>query len=350
MGERSASDLVAANRATELFQQEEAKEAIAARTEAEVCMSFQHQSSMSREKVTKLQHVAEASWLENEELASELAQARDDAKRHARNATEFRAELVATKRELAKQRHAERDLQQAVDEVETLSAKLSRAQRGREVAEHEVKQGQSRQATLERQVRDLQTRMTAERLARRDREPSARREASADTWLFSDQQGLFTAGTRPSSGKASPSPSNVATGVQPVRRNTPGDVSSALGFASDAATNARTPSPISAAPGIGRSHSLGVLSGPGGPDCDATDPQGCAAQTPNGAATCDAFGTLRTSPYGASSHPPRPPQASAPRMGWATHARSRGDGTPERHGDVQYSPEAGSSSIDRVIR
>merc|ERR1711974_361798 len=113
--------------------------------------------------------------------------------RHAQHATDFRADLVATKRELAKQRHAERDLQQAVDEVEVLSAKLKSTQKSRELAEHEAKQGQNRLATLERQVRDLQNKLTVERLhggARRDRQPSPHRDGSAETrtWVLSDQQ------------------------------------------------------------------------------------------------------------------------------------------------------------------
>merc|ERR1712130_448789 len=127
-------------------------EAVAARAEAEACAGLQEQANASREKVSKLQHAQKESWIEHEELASELAQARQDAKRHAQHATDFRADLVATKRELAKQRHAERDLQQAVDEVEVLSAKLNSTQKSRELAEHEAKQGQNRLATLERQV------------------------------------------------------------------------------------------------------------------------------------------------------------------------------------------------------
>merc|ERR1711988_328678 len=104
---------------------------------------------------------------------------------------------------------------------------------------------------------------------------------------------------------------------------------------------------------MGRSHSLGALAAPVVADSEAMEPQGSTGQTPNGAGACEALGSLRnTSPQSgtATSHPPRPPLAAAPRMGWATHARSRGDSTPERHGDVQYSPEASSSSIDRVIR
>jgi hypothetical protein len=342
MKSRLEKDLDASKSAIEVSQQEEAKEAIAARTEAETCASIQHQANLAREKVSKLQHAAEASWQENEELESELAHARAVAKRNGINATEARAELVTTKRELAKQRHAERDLQQAVDEVDTLSSKLRSAQRGREVAEHEVKQGQTRQAALERQVRDMQTRLTAERLhggARLDR------QGSADTWVMNDQQALFTDGIRPSSGRISSSPLAATVPGQLVRRNTPPAMNSSLSNVSDVITNTRAPSPSSASQGLGRSRSLGVLNAPGGPHADALDPQGLMPHD----AACDTLGTLRTSPFGASSHPPRPPQASAPRMGWATHARSRGDGTPERHAEMQYNPEA-SSSIDRVIR
>lgn len=380
MIEQFALDLDEVNNAADLVQQQEAKEASAAHTEAEACVNLQQQASAAREKVAKLQIAAEGAWLENEELASELAQAREDSKRHARNATDFRAELVSTKRDLAKQRHAERDLQQATDELDAISAKLGHIQRARDAAEHAVKQGQSREAALERQARDLQTRLTAERLVRQDRAPNIQREASAETLLYSDQQGLFPVAARPSSGRSATglSQSRSKEGLSPLGAR-PSSGSAALGWpaagdsmaasgarpssgksalnqpagsslALDVATGARALSPSLASPGMGRSQSHGALTAT--VHIDSVDLQGGAGQMQNASVTCDAGGSMRASPHGASFHPPRPPQTTAPRMGWATHARSRGDRTPERHGDVQYSPdpEASSSSIDRAIR
>jgi len=344
-------DLDAANHATKLALEEEEKEAVEARSEAVECTTFQQQLSLSQDKVAKLNQSAQSFALENDELATELAQARDDAKRHARNATEFRAELVATKRDLAKQRHAERDLKQAVDEMDTLSAKFTKAHRGREVAEHEVKQGQSRQALLERQVRDLQTRMTAERLARPIRARSPHREASADTWLLSDQQGLFQSGMGSAPSKSALNQPPAAAAVNPGRRNNSVEMNGAPRLANDTVSMSRAASP-SAAAGMGRSQSLGALTAPSKLeplDCDGVDTRECTGQLPNGTAPCDALGGSRNSPHGSLSHPPRPPQAIAPRMGWATHARSR-QGTPEKHREVLYSPGATSSSIDRVVR
>merc|ERR1712087_515225 len=106
-----------------------------------MCASLHNKLTLMSEKMANHQNAMKISWLENEELSSELAQARSDCRRHAQHATEFRAELVTTKRDLAKQRHAERELQQATDELDVLSAKLGKAQRARDAAEYEVKQG-----------------------------------------------------------------------------------------------------------------------------------------------------------------------------------------------------------------
>lgn len=374
-------------------------------------------------KIAKLQLSNEALLLENYEFGSELSQARKDAKRHAQNATDFRAELVATKRDLAKQRHAERDLESAVEEADALAAKLNDALRSREAAEQEVKQGQSRQAALDKQVRELQTRLSAERLARSGRDSIVHREPRAASVEqqgqvpvgrgLSPSTGAQTATSQPTVAAApalqqnaptdfcaapnarlsSPNlASNASNSARNGRESSPGLANEAstkpplsLPIAASTATNAGLPSPSHASqavsnvrlpspslardgrvpspslvtsarvvspsslasPGMGRSNSLGALCLPSGAVSDAADYQG---QMSGGLATCDSLGALRGT--GTASHPPRPPQpqAAAPRMGWATHARSRGDATPERHGEVQYSPESNSNSIDRVIR
>mmetsp|Transcript_11360 Transcript_11360/g.35131 ORF Transcript_11360/g.35131 Transcript_11360/m.35131 type:complete len:272 (-) Transcript_11360:37-852(-) len=93
-----------------------------------------------------------------EELAQELASARADATRHGQECTDLRAQLASTRKEFAKQRNASRDLALTSEELDAALLKL----RGTRHAESELEASRKRQALLERQVRELQTRSSVE--------------------------------------------------------------------------------------------------------------------------------------------------------------------------------------------
>lgn len=336
------AELHAASLSNSKVMDEEEMQIASLRTEVEECAELRRQVCTGREKNLKLQEAAEALRIEDEELTIELAQARTLARKHGQAATEYRADLVATKRDLAKAQHAQRDLKHALEEADTLSAKFSRAQRGREVAEHEVKQSQGRLVALDRQVRELQTRLAAERFARNGREPNLACDGPVDTLVFNGQHShhLPHSGIEVSRGT---SPHSAAL-AQPLRRNR--SVERSESVMSDAASMIAPGTNLGpASPGMGRSHSLGEFI----PNTSENDEksyccQGQVVQT--GIATHDGSANISRI---ASAQPPRPPQIAAPRMGWATHARSR-EVNNERQGDLLYSPGTSSSSIDRVIR
>lgn len=343
------SELSAAHDATAAARETEKQLAAELQAGTATCAGLQQQICTLRTQLERVQDTSKAHVEQNSELTSELTSARNDATRHGQAATEFRAELVATRRELAKLRYAERDMARAAEEGDAAKAKLAKVQRGRELAETDLKEARKRQAALEKQVRDLQGRLSAERLSRHDRDSSLRRDSSADAWLYCDPHGFFPAGSGPGS-MGDPSPGGaagrppVAMAVPHVGKPKSADSMPVLRSGSDppkptegslrSMNSSERSSPGSARPGMGRSQSLGAFgverAGAGLAD------MGCdLVETPSGSPTGErlpaalqggALGVLRASPHHGSGSPPPLPSHPAPRMGWAAHARTSGRG------------------------
>jgi len=281
------------------------------------------------------------------ELTAELAAARADATRHAQAATDFRAELADARRELKHSRRAAKELAQTTEELDAALAKLNRAQRGRQTLEGELEAGRSRQAVLEKQMRELHSRLTTERLGRGRGGGigGVARSASEEGWLFSDTQGAAPGAASASTTNRNPSGSaevrTPSAGVLlEAMTATPssragGGGGGALGGAGeeeDGGKMARSHS--SGALNIGGARSaVGFQGGLEAPLAIDDDPFSGQPRMSLRASKPPKLGPL----VGATSHggppPPRPPQAPAPRLGWTgsapqLRASSSGSGEP----------------------
>jgi len=151
-----------------------------------------------KSRTQRLQDAADLRAEVDLENAEEVAAARATAARNGQAATELRAQLASTRKELAHHRHASRELAQTSENLEAAQLKMKRAQRTREALDAELETSRSRQEFLEKQLRLLQTRMTAQRLAACDSHGAGRFASGADSLVFCDGI-LFTAGSRGSS-------------------------------------------------------------------------------------------------------------------------------------------------------
>merc|ERR1740121_2905794 len=196
--------------------------------------------------------------------------------------------------------------------------------------EGKLEAGAARQATLERQLKDLHARMDSERLSRgrsAGREPSA----GEDAWLFCDQTGFFATGaatgTRQHSARAREQPGPAAAALAPAGRlNSGGHARSQAGL---------PPLQLEQEP-------LEVVGGDG--------------PLPGKKKLGD-LAPLVNTPTGGAGTAPKPPQAPAPRLGWTGSAPSLRQGTAppvfrggrSEGGSGQPSPASAPSTSARGV-
>lgn len=121
-----------------LSQQEEVHRAELLEAEEEARVFMQKEVAAQRSRAQRFKGKLDAQTELEETVARELTAARADVARHGQECTEVRAQLVATRREFARQRHATQGLAQAQEEVGTAHAELRQVRHESRLLENEV--------------------------------------------------------------------------------------------------------------------------------------------------------------------------------------------------------------------